>query len=432
MSISSLFREFRENISVDNSSNISSKYEEITCALNGKFRNSSSKTDNSLQVGSYGRHTAIKGISDLDMLYILPSNKWEEYKNGGQYKLLRECRDAILYRYPRTTISVDRLVVTVTYKNFHVEVQPVFEKTDGSFFYPDTYNGGSWKTTKPREEIKAMKDFDGEKNKNFRRLCKMVRAWKNKHGIPMGGLLIDTLVHNFFKGTNNYNDTSYSNYHLMSRDFFLFLSELPKNDKFHAIGSNQHVKVKKNFQKYARNAYELCLSAIKANDDETISRRWKKIYGKNFPSVGIVKSSIESIQENGFTYTNTEQFFEDLFPEDIRYNIEIDCLIEQNGFRNDSLSNILFSRRRLGRNKKLIFYIKSNDIEGDFQIYWKIKNVGIEAIKRDCVRGQIIKDTGKNQKIETTDFYGDHIAECAAVQNGVVVAKTSIEVPIDI
>lgn len=84
------------------------------------------------------------------------------------------------------------------------------------------------KTTKPREEIKAMKDFDGEKNKNFRRLCKMVRAWKNKHGIPMGGLLIDTLVHNFFKGTNNYNDTSYSNYHLMSRDFFLFLSELPK------------------------------------------------------------------------------------------------------------------------------------------------------------------------------------------------------------
>jgi len=37
--------------------------------------------------------------------------------------------------------------------------------------YPDTYNGGSWKVTKPRDEITAMAEFNDEKNNNLRRLC---------------------------------------------------------------------------------------------------------------------------------------------------------------------------------------------------------------------------------------------------------------------
>ncbi|RDT47570.1 SMODS domain-containing nucleotidyltransferase, partial [Enterobacter roggenkampii] len=73
-------------------------------------------------------------------------------KIGGQLKLLQDTKDAILKRYPSTKVRVDRLVVTVTYTNFHVEVQPVFEQDDKSYKYPDTKNGGSWKVTKPREE----------------------------------------------------------------------------------------------------------------------------------------------------------------------------------------------------------------------------------------------------------------------------------------
>nr|WP_265091541.1 hypothetical protein [Acinetobacter sp. AC1-2] len=39
---------------------------------------------------------------------------------------------------------------------FHVEVQPVFKQEDGSYKYPDTYNGGSWKITKPQAEIDVV------------------------------------------------------------------------------------------------------------------------------------------------------------------------------------------------------------------------------------------------------------------------------------
>lgn len=45
--------------------------------------------------------------------------------------------------------------------------------------------------------MQAIKELNNQKNKNLRPLCKMTRAWKNQHGIAMGGLLIDTLAYNF-------------------------------------------------------------------------------------------------------------------------------------------------------------------------------------------------------------------------------------------
>ncbi len=64
MTTTEMFTDFLKNLAIDNGASITSKYEEITSALNKKFRDTESKTANSLQVGSYGRWTGIKGISD--------------------------------------------------------------------------------------------------------------------------------------------------------------------------------------------------------------------------------------------------------------------------------------------------------------------------------------------------------------------------------
>ena len=275
MSIAKDFEKFIENLAISNKDTISSHYGEITKTLNKNFRNTDSETDNCLQVGSFGRKTAINGISDLDMLYIMPKSLWGKYNDAqnGQYKLLSDVKEAILTRYPRTQVSVGGLVVCVTFSNYYIEVQPVFEQDDGSFKYPDTSNGGSWKITKPRDEIKEISKADSEKNKNLRRLCKMVRAWKNKHGVAMGGLLIDTLAYNFLNSTTDYDNKSYPYYDCMSRDFFKFLSELPEQTEYAALGSRQRVKVKKKFQKKAKKAYDLCVEAINANNS---NEKWKK------------------------------------------------------------------------------------------------------------------------------------------------------------
>lgn len=427
MSIADTFKQFLSNIAVDNGETISLRYDEVTAALNKKFRDTESKFSNSLQVGSYGRWTAIKGISDLDMLYIMPVGKWDDYKDGGQSRLLDDTRNAIKSRYPSTTVVKDRLVVQVRYRDFQVEVQPVFEQADGSFKYPDTYDGGSWKITKPSDEIAAMKKVNGEKNRNLRRLCKMARAWKNKHGLAMGGLLIDTLAHNFLQSTSEYDEKSYLYYDYMSRDFFKYLADRPDQDYYAALGSGQRVKVKKKFQKKANKAYELALDAIAAAGSASENEKWRKIYGRGFPAA---EKATQKAEFASTPWRDTEEFIDDRFPIDIRNSISLDCEVSQNGFRERFLREMLSLRLPLKAAKTLKFSVVDHDISGDFNLYWKVLNRGDEARRRDCVRGQIDGDRGGMSRTERTHFRGDHIVECYAVQNGVVVATDRIHVPI--
>jgi tRNA nucleotidyltransferase (CCA-adding enzyme) len=82
MSIAEDFKTFCDNLIVPNIGTISARYKAITKRLNKDFRNTESETAHSFYTGSYGRNTAIKGISDLDMLYVLP---YEIYKNYDSY-----------------------------------------------------------------------------------------------------------------------------------------------------------------------------------------------------------------------------------------------------------------------------------------------------------------------------------------------------------
>ena len=432
MDISQMFKEFIKNLAISNREEISKRYGELTRALNMQFRDGNeSRVNNTLQVGSFGRKTGIDGISDLDMLYIMPKTSWNYYNNieNGQSKLLSDAREAILKRYPSTKTRVDRLVVTVTFTNFYIEVQPVFAQDDGSFKYPDTKNGGSWKFTKPKEEIDEISSVDEAKNKNLRRLCKMIRAWKNKHGVAMGGLLIDTLVYNFLNSTKYYDNKSYFHYDELSKDFFKYLSERPEQEYYNALGSNQRVAVKKKFQEKAKKAYDLCLKAIEAKEYADANNKWKRIYGRPFPAAPKMATEALSMVVKP-NWENTEEFIEDKFPVDIREYLEIDCEVSQNGFRDFFLRHGLANKIQLKPKKKLRFYIVKCLVPEPYNIYWKVLNRGEEAKNRNDIRGQIVKDEGRKQKYERTVFYGDHIVECYCIKNGVVVAKDRIHVPI--
>lgn len=423
------FRTFLDNIKVDNSATISLRYGEITSALNKQFRDTESKTANSLQVGSYGRWTAIKGISDLDMIYIVPASEWDTYKDGGQYELLRDTKDAIKARYPSTTVKIDRLVVRVLYKDFHIEVMPAFREADGSYKYPDTANGGSWKITKPQAELDEMRAANERKNRNLRRLCKMARAWKNKHGVAMGGLLIDTLAYNFLESTDEYDEKSYLYYDYMCRDFFKFLADQPKQSEYAALGSRQRVRVKKRFERKAKKAHELCLKAIEASGQANERQKWRDVFGNGYPAP-TSKSETEATLAKA-AFRNTEEFVDDRFPLDVRYEMRIDCEVTQNGFRATRLLDLLERHGILLRKKKLRFFVADGaDLPDVVDIYWKVLNRGDEAERRDMIRGQIIRDDGNWEQRESTDFRGNHLVECYAVLNGIVVARDDILVPI--
>jgi len=438
MSISEIFQDFLSAIKIPNEVQITGRYNEITKVLNQNFRDTSSEIHNCLQVGSYGRWTAINGISDLDMLYIMPPSLWDTYNvSGGQIKILNATKKAISNRYPSTIVFVDRLVVCVQYKNFHIEVQPVFQQSDGSFKYPDTKNGGSWKITKPKAELNEIKSMNASKNRNLRRLCKMARAWKNKQGLAMGGLLIDTLAYNFLKSTDTYDSKSYLYYDEMVRDFFRYLADEPYKDHYQALGSNQDVKIKSKFQRFAEEAYELCQKAIDNGINKKAFNYWIKVFGNSFPKYYDYNYTLttESYTLAGLRYNHTEEFIENKFPIDIRYKLKIESEVSSAGVFLGKLRKYRRENLKLSHGRSLRFYIEENNTPTDlgrtYLILWKVLNIGIEAKKHDCIRGQIVPDDGNAQRIEYTKFNGDHIVECYIVQNGVVVARDKIYVPIE-
>lgn len=422
---SDMFDGLLTNLTVDTSDKIAQRRDEITKSLNLEFRGVEGSTENKLMVGSYGRWTAIRGISDLDLLFILPASARDRYiKDGGPSKVLARVRQAIEKRYANTSVTVDRLVVVVQFSDFMFEVQPVFQNADNSYLYPDT-KSDSWKITKPRAEIDEIRTENDRSNGSLRRLCKLARAWKNKHGTPMGGLLIDTLVYNFLKDRTEFHSSNSVLDDEMVKEFFLFLAEEEDHEFYAAVGSKQRVAVKKRFQPKARKAHNLALKAIEAEGQKNAYKKWRDIFGRVVPA-----SAADSLAASAARYSDTEEFVEDQYRVDVRYSLGIDCEVTQAGFRPTMLREMLRRRTWLLPRKQLKFKIVSTDVRGPYAVRWKVLNRGPEAERRDAIRGDLIESNHGQERHETTSFSGTHYVECYAIQDGTVVARDEIEVPI--
>jgi len=245
MALADWFSTFCSNLTIQNGSSISTRYKAITRRLSTDFWNTTSETSHSLYVGSYGRNTAIRGFSDLDMVFELPSalySKYDAYSSNGQSALLQAVRSSMKKTYSTSSIGGDGQVVVVSFQDgVTFEVVPVFNNQGGTYTYPDSNNGGSWKTTNPKPEIQAIKNRNIVCNYNLIPLCRMMRSWKNKWNVPIGGLLIDTLAYQFIENYE-YRDKSYLYYDFMCRDFFKWMSEQSSEQVFwRAPGSGQYV-----------------------------------------------------------------------------------------------------------------------------------------------------------------------------------------------
>lgn len=424
MNVSAIFDTLLENLKVgDAASAVAARRDEITKTLNKDFRSVEGSSANRLMVGSYGRHTAIHGVSDLDMIYILPASLRSSYDSEtGPRRILNRVRDDLKARYPNTDIRVDQCVVRVqfTTNKFKFEVQPAFETSDGNFDYPDT-KSESWKVTKPRAEIAAAKDCNDRTSKNMRHLARMARAWKDTNGVVMGGLLIDTLVHRFFSTTSEYDDKGTLWFDLMVRDFFEFLMNEPDKDYYLALGSNQRVAVKKRFQPKAKKAYNRCLDAIANEGKASATKKWREVFGTAVPLA-------ES--KSALAFKDTEEFIEDQYPVDIRQSVTLDCKVTQNGWRTASLREMLRERTLLLPNKELDFTIIDCSVQHPYDVKWKVLNRGDEAERRNNIRGQIISSSRPGVRHERTSFRGEHVVECYIIKDGIVVARDAIDVPI--
>lgn len=433
MGLTEDFEEFVEALKPDKLSEMKTTVGEIAKKLNKEYYGLTGDDSSHMYiVGSVGRETCIKGVSDLDILFDLPNEvfkRFDGYKTLKQTALLQEIRRVLKNRYPKTDISADGQVVVIEFCNYTVELVPGFKQEDDRFKYPDTNDGGSWKYTDPLPEIETSQLMISNTNGNFRNVANVVRAWKNKQGFKFGGLLIDTLTYKFFNEYPNYWNAGFDQYLQLIKDLFSFLKGLnPDQNYWYALGSGQQVYNCDNgkFVTKAQEAYDELRNLT--GDSSNINTKLRDIFGNRFPE------SQEDVRNvSHFYFNNTEQFIEDMYPIDIRYNLSIDCKVTQNGFRPKLLKQMIRSHYPLFPNHKLEFYIEEEEmdfaIKSTDDIFWKVKNEGEIAYKRNCLRGQIIKSNSLKH-IEHSDFKGNHFVECYIIENGVCVARAKIKVPI--
>lgn len=212
--LKSEFENFCENIKLNNKEDIENTVSEIAKKLNRHYYNIDDSKEHMYIVGSVGRTTAIKNVSDIDIIFDLPEDVYSrinDNEGNKQSQLLQEVKNVLLERYPKTDLRGDGQVVVIKFTKYTIELVPGFKQEDESFKYPDTNDGGSWKSTKPILEINKCKKLDYETNGNFSNICHMLRVWKNNIGLVFKGLLIDTLVNDFFNEYPNIKNLSMMN-----------------------------------------------------------------------------------------------------------------------------------------------------------------------------------------------------------------------------
>lgn len=113
------FSKFCNAIQLDNFDEMKTSAGEIAKKLNKVYYELESESELHMYiVGSVGRNTAIKGSSDLDLLFDLPKSvykQYDDYESNGQSQLLQDVKKILKERYPKTDISGDGQVVVIDF-----------------------------------------------------------------------------------------------------------------------------------------------------------------------------------------------------------------------------------------------------------------------------------------------------------------------------
>lgn len=148
---------------------------------------------NLLLAGSYGKGTAIRPTSDVDLMYFLPYDEYvrfSAYQGNGQSALLAEVRMKLLETFRTTDIRADGQVVVVDYESYKFEVVPAF-LIGNQTYIADTNDGGRWKAVYPFQEISNLDGLDRQTIGYVRSLVQYMKVWKRVQDVPLKSIILE-------------------------------------------------------------------------------------------------------------------------------------------------------------------------------------------------------------------------------------------------
>ena len=358
-----------------------------------------------LLIGSYGKRTNIRPPRDVDVLFIMPDDKFNQYddnKSNGQSQLLQAIKNILSEKYSTTEkIKGWGKVVLIQFAGgtHNIELLPAWEKENGEFIIPNTENGGFWETWDPRAEIKKINDSDKKTNGKTRALIRMVKKWSENCSVKLKSFQIEENVADFF--SSNDSDKEYS---ILVRDFFGYFYDLAEG------------KVKSHLKTAHNRACKACDLENEGKIEEATDE-WKKIFGSIFPSV---ESSSKGYQEDKPVLADYSHCEPLRWPFKKIYKVGIDAYIYTEN-KAKRLGGINSDGRVLSPGFSLKFIARTN-AKGIFKYYWQVVNTGEAAKRNNDLRGKFFE--GSQIQWEHTKYSGKHWIECFIIQNNTCVARS--------
>jgi RNase P protein component len=325
-------------------------------------------------------------------------------------------REAIDEHTKQEPIDKQTCVRLVYAREYHLDL-PIYYLIEGQTPYLAHKREG-WIKSDPREFIKWF-NSKADEGGQLKRIVRYLKAWSdnkksdNKEGNLPSGLIFSTLAANYVvfdeRDDLAFYQTLVAIKYQLELSFTCYRPTPPDSENLLEDYSN----TKRDY--FLGQLGSFIKSAEKALSDELSKKdaceAWQYHFGDRFPF-------------------ESEEFIEDYHQVNIRYELKIDCLVSQKGFRPHSLIQMILNKLPLLRNNTLEFYVCDCNVPKPFQVKWKVRNVGKEAVKRNQIRGQILNDGGNHRRTESSDFHGPHFVECYIIKNDVCVARSRIEVPI--
>ena len=260
----------------------------VVSALNAAFWGEEDNAKNSFFVGSWGKGTAIRPPSDVDIFFILPVAVFYDFDaraNNKQSQLLQHVKSKIVDRYGQTDIRGDGQVVVVGFNSIVIEVVPAFKLNGGGYYICDTNDGGRWKAVDADQELISMSSEDDRHLGNVRKLTRILKQWKRCCNVPIKGFHIEQLVKEALgASTYSYRDEYWFDW--LIRDMFAHMLSRVGGGFYMPGDKDEWISLGSEWKAKAEAAYNIALQAChyEINDmNVSAGLEWQKILGNMVP-----------------------------------------------------------------------------------------------------------------------------------------------------
>ena len=410
-----------------------------------KEYNEDNKTDYSIveniEQGSVAMSTVIQNDEndyDIDVAIVFDKDNIGEIgtiaiKNIVVNALKRKCTN--FKTEPEAKTNCVRIVYA---DNYHIDFaiyRRIKNEYDNSYIYE--HAGSEWRSRDPRainNWFKGEITTKGEKLRQAIRLiktfCKSRLSWKMPAGL-IQTVLCDEKIQNYTRIDEMFYYTICA-----IKDRLMYNKEI-----YNPVDTEQSLLLVKEDRDKMDNLYNRLNTYIQQLDilfdndctEKKALEAWKTFFNHEYwiaDSNNLTDNLVARI-ETCFKCDDTEEYIENIYPvQTSMYFVKIDCKVLYKNGNAALLSKLLEKNEMVKIGCELEFFIEKTNVPGPYDVFWKVKNVGLLAEKNNCIRGQLFASKDKNTHKETAEFEGNHYVECYIIKNKVCVAKGRIDVPI--